>query len=210
MFPPMMPSFGFLPLPEGYHQSEIPQLWANFLQQLPSRQSGNRSQKRRPRKEHDQVEKVTATTKISPNLVGLVIGQAGRTIKRLSKEAGPRCYIKHVGNGEFEVSALTQETCDKAIESIQKFEEQGDSREPKEAIEKVTLTTQIDAELVGLVIGAGGNTIKRLSREAGDRCFIKHVGDGEFEVSAPTEDICNKAIESIKKFDEEDSSSDEE
>lgn len=195
----MMP-FGFLALPDGYSQAEIPQLWANFIQQLPPRKKGFTGMKKRQ-------NKVTAKTKIDPDLVGMVIGGGGSTIKRLSREAGDHCFIKHLGEGEFLVSAPTKDICDKAISSIKKFEEEDHNSEPEG--EPVVLSTKIDASLVGLVIGAGGRTIKRLSREAGRHCFIKHLDDGEFEVRAPTEEVCNKAIASIKKFEEENEGSDD-
>ncbi len=197
----MMP-FGFLALPDGYSQAEIPQLWANFIQQLPPRKKGFTGMKKRH-------HKVSAKTKIDPDLVGMVIGAGGSTIKRLSRDAGDHCFIKHLGEGEFQVSALTKETCDNAIASIKKFEEEPDQDHTEHQGEPVILSTQIDASLVGLVIGAGGRTIKRLSREAGRHCFIKHLEDGEFEVRAPTEEVCNRAIASIKKFEEEDERSDD-
>ena len=64
-----------------------------------------------------------------------------------------------------------------------------------------TRELRVNSAHVGIVIGKGGDTIKRLAREAGDGCRIQHerTRPGTFTITARTSQACLRAEIKIKE-----------
>ena len=52
------------------------------------------------------------------------------------------------------------------------------------ASKKFTETIQVDSRFVGLIIGTGGATCKKIAKDAGSGCRINHIRErpGTFEI----------------------------
>eukprot|EP00929_Paragymnodinium_shiwhaense_P012415 TRINITY_DN1195_c0_g2_i1.p1 TRINITY_DN1195_c0_g2~~TRINITY_DN1195_c0_g2_i1.p1 ORF type:complete len:1778 (+),score=452.33 TRINITY_DN1195_c0_g2_i1:143-5476(+) len=115
--------------------------------------------------------------RVPADLIGILIGRAGETVKQLSKDSGARIEISKTQEGAgpdtgertVYLSGM-KEAVAKAKEMIEdvlnKSKERGGSSNPNLAIMKV------QHELIGLLIGKGGETIKELKKESGARIDI--------------------------------------
>ena len=54
-----------------------------------------------------QAAKKQSTVTVDPHCIGRVIGPEGRIVKRIARDAGAGCRIRHQGNGQFLVEAWT-------------------------------------------------------------------------------------------------------
>lgn len=62
-------------------------------------------------------------------------------------------------------------------------------------------TVQIAPELVSSVIGRGGCNIKKLvSSEAENRCFVRHISDGLFEIRANNSQCVERVVPKLLKL----------
>uniref|UniRef100_A0A7S4SM47 RRM domain-containing protein n=1 Tax=Alexandrium monilatum TaxID=311494 RepID=A0A7S4SM47_9DINO len=147
------------------------------------------------------------TMTVQQELVGMLIGKGGETVKQLSKDSGARIEISKTGNdgpnGERTVYLSGSNECiDKAKQMIEdtlsKARERTGVNNPNAFIMKVP------HELVGMLIGKGGETIKELKKESGARIDISKEptesssNDRLVHISGPPE-----CVEFAKKMVEE-------
>jgi len=131
------------------------------------------------------------TIQVQQELIGMLIGKGGETIKSLSKDSGARIEIsKEEGPGREDTRTVflcgSQESLSKAKQMIDDTlsrarERQGDRQEERSwAGSKV----HVAQELVGMLIGRGGETIKAIARDTGAR----------IEISRDDRDSCERSV----------------
>eukprot|EP00927_Polykrikos_kofoidii_P016649 TRINITY_DN17534_c0_g1_i1.p1 TRINITY_DN17534_c0_g1~~TRINITY_DN17534_c0_g1_i1.p1 ORF type:complete len:1908 (-),score=371.19 TRINITY_DN17534_c0_g1_i1:105-5828(-) len=116
-----------------------------------------------------------AVLTVQADLVGMLIGKGGETVKQLSKDSGARIEISKTGqegpNGERTVYISGPQDCiDKAKHMIE--DTLGKARERFGTASPNTHVMKVQHELVGMLIGKGGETIKELKKESGARIDI--------------------------------------
>jgi len=146
----------------------------------------------------DVSEKPLYSATIPVNNVGRLIGKGGETIRRLS-EGG--CKIdtpkerKATGN-IVKVSGATKELVDKTIEAIK--EAIGDDDATPQVIKSIT----IESQQRSLIIGRGGETIRKLTDDSGARIDLsKDSGECKVRGSNAAVEAALKAIRAILKKD---------
>eukprot|EP00117_Sycon_ciliatum_P047467 scpid75486/ scgid33905/ Far upstream element-binding protein 1; DNA helicase V len=138
--------------------------------------------------------KATQEVAVSESLMGMVMGKGGETIRRLQSESGARIQTGEAGQGSERILTITgdAENVVKARMLLEQLlNESGASGRPKTASSSGPVMTvsnsaaaagtdifdmMLPANKVGLVIGKGGETIKRLQAESG--CVMFVVQDG--------------------------------
>lgn len=146
----------------------------------------------------DVSDKPAFSSTIRVNNVGRLIGKGGETIRRLS-EGGAKIDTpkerKAVGN-VVKVSGPTQEIVEQTIAEIK--EVIGDD----DATPKVFKSITIESNQRSVIIGRGGETIRKLSEDSGARIDLLR-DTGECKVSGTSEAVESalKAIKAILKKD---------
>lgn len=146
----------------------------------------------------DVSDKPAFSSTIRVNNVGRLIGKGGETIRRLS-EGGAKIDTpkqrKAVGN-VVKVSGPTQEIVEQTIAEIK--EVIGDD----DATPKVFKSINIESNQRSVIIGRGGETIRKLSEDSGARIDLLR-DTGECKVSGTSEAVESalKAIKAILKKD---------
>jgi len=146
----------------------------------------------------DVSEKPAFSSTIRVNNVGRLIGKGGETIRRLS-EGGAKIDTpkqrKAVGN-VVKVSGPTQEIVEKTIAAIK--EVIGDD----DATPKVFKSIMIQSTQRSLIIGRGGETIRKLTEDSGARIdLLKDTGECKVSGSSTAVEAALKAIRAILKKD---------
>merc|ERR1719440_1347159 len=101
---------------------------------------------------------------VQQELIGMLIGKGGETVKQLSKDSGARIEISKTPAADGKESdrcvylSGSQECIDKAKQMIEdtlnKAKERGGNNNPN------ACTLKVPHELIGMLIGRGGETIK--------------------------------------------------
>lgn len=146
----------------------------------------------------DVSEKPAFSSTIRVNNVGRLIGKGGETIRRLS-EGGAKIDTpkqrKAVGN-VVKVSGPTQEIVEQTIAAIK--EVIGDD----DATPKVFKSITIQSTQRSLIIGRGGETIRKLTEDSGARIdLVKDTGECKVSGSSTAVEAALKAIRAILKKD---------
>jgi len=146
----------------------------------------------------DVSDKPAFSSTIRVNNVGRLIGKGGETIRRLS-EGGAKIDTpkqrKAVGN-VVKVSGPTQEIVEQTIAEIK--EVIGDD----DATPKVFKSITIQSNQRSLIIGRGGETIRKLTEDSGARIdLLKDTGECKVSGTAEAVETALKAIRAILKKD---------
>ena len=145
----------------------------------------------------------------------MVVGSGGSGIRRYTKTE-PGSYVK-VYNHTCGKDAKTKVTdCDtvyisaRSAEAVKKLgglitQDIKAFFDPNVVSSRPQIHMDCPGEVVGTIIGRGGDSKRKLEREIGDGCYIVHNREtGKFDISADTDSACQRAkmkIESrITKF----------
>jgi len=145
---------------------------------------------------------------IQQELVGMLIGKGGETVKQISKESGARIEISKTGDeapgAERKVFLSgSEEVVQRAKQMIE--DTLSKARERTGVNNPNANSMRVPHELIGMLIGKGGETIKDLKKESGARIDIsKEPLDGSpddrlVHISGPPEcvDFAKKMIEEM-------------
>ncbi|CAJ1353389.1 unnamed protein product [Effrenium voratum] len=120
---------------------------------------------------------------IGAEFVGMLIGRGGEVVKQLSTEGGARIEISKTetegakaGERTVYISGL-QDCVDKAKKLIEDAIEKAKERTGQ--VNPNACTLKVPHELIGMLIGRGGETIKELKKESGARIDICKEPDEE-------------------------------
>ena len=143
-------------------------------------------------------DKPAFSSTIRVNNVGRLIGKGGETIRRLS-EGGAQIDTpkerKAVGN-VVKVSGATQEIVQQTIAAIK------DVIGDDDATPKVFKSLTIESNQRSLIIGRGGETIRKLTEDSGARIdLLKDTGECKVSGTAEAVESALKAIRAMLKKD---------
>lgn len=120
---------------------------------------------------------------IGAEFVGMLIGRGGEVVKQLSTESGARIEISKTeteggkaGERTVYISGL-QDCVDKAKKLIDDAIDKAKERTGQ--VNPNACTLKVPHELIGMLIGRGGETIKELKKESGARIDINKEPDDE-------------------------------
>ncbi|CAJ1384068.1 unnamed protein product [Effrenium voratum] len=135
-----------------------------------------------------QVNPNACTLKVPHELIGMLIGRGGETIKELKKESGARIDIckepDEEGSADRQVhitgpaecveyaKKMIEDMLGKSREGVRIKVEEEDIRESAELARSTQSTVYVPHELIGMLIGKGGETIQRISKDAAVRIEI--------------------------------------
>ncbi|CAJ1436259.1 unnamed protein product [Effrenium voratum] len=130
---------------------------------------------------------------IGAEFVGMLIGRGGEVVKQLSTESGARIEISKTetegakaGERTVYISGL-QDCVDKAKKLIEDAIEKAKERTGQ--VNPNACTLKVPHELIGMLIGRGGETIKELKKESGARIDICKEPDEEGSAARNCEEL---------------------
>lgn len=109
-------------------------------------------------------------------LIGAVMGRGGETVQRIQKDTGARLDIKRNGDSSTVVIAGTRDAVCRAkaaVEAIVLSETGPPTIAAGDSLEQVDL-----GKAVSMVIGRGGDTIRRLQEESGAKILVRTLKSG--------------------------------
>jgi len=118
--------------------------------------------------------------KVPHELVGMLIGKGGETIKDLKKESGARIDISKEPSTENSTDRLVHisgppECVDYAKQMVEEMLNRARERQDRGTVNEsspMQTTIKVPQELIGMLIGKGGETIKGISKDSGARIEI--------------------------------------
>lgn len=149
------------------------------------------------------------TILIPTELIGMLIGKGGETIRTIQKDCGVQMEIMK-GDGSNDSKRAVQvtgptESCARARIQIEEVlgrarEVPADPRKERESRKDSSYTFDLAAELVGRLIGRGGDTISRIQRETGAKVDVaREARDGEHAITVKGDpEAVEKAREMIE------------
>mmetsp|Transcript_15878 Transcript_15878/g.39720 ORF Transcript_15878/g.39720 Transcript_15878/m.39720 type:complete len:1963 (+) Transcript_15878:175-6063(+) len=120
------------------------------------------------------LEKMPETITIQAELIGMLIGKGGETVKQLSKDSGARIEISKVPDGSPSERRVFLTGSPDSVERAKQMIEDvlSKARERSGPNNPNANSMRVPHELIGMLIGRGGETIKELKKESGARIDI--------------------------------------
>lgn len=143
---------------------------------------------------HARVEKVEDTMEVHGPMIGRIIGKGGESIRQLQQDSGAKIDIlkdesvvrmsgscDSVAHARRLITALIERPDDRG-------DNRGDNRRPfRPSLEEETL--QVPQNMVGKIIGKGGETIRRLQEESHCKIDVTKDQPGVIRLSGTRETI---------------------
>ncbi|KAI8085992.1 uncharacterized protein BX664DRAFT_265084 [Halteromyces radiatus] len=138
---------------------------------------------------HGESPESSISVMVPPYRVGLVIGRGGETIRDLEQRSGAKVKVLPENPGEMDRTVSitgTKKATEKAkslIDDIlnnqpsQRGHESSSSGGYGRGVDEASDIVRIPKQMVGLIIGRGGETVRALQAESGARIVVDKYGD---------------------------------
>jgi len=155
---------------------------------------------------------------VKPELVGLMIGKDGQTVKFLAKESGARIEISKATENRDDARVVTLTGNARCLMRAKELIDE--TMKKSKEFDPNTRIVRVEHEMCGMIIGRGGETIKKIKKESGARIDIsktpsdpEHPDDRLIYISGPVEcvdfaqemieEMINNSKESREKWEED-------